>query len=207
MRDPGFVDVFNREADIYDERHGATCGIAHRLALEAVTARGAEPSHIVDIGCGTGALLEAAARHWPGARLSGVDPADRMIGVAGAQLSGAALHVATAERLPFPDRCADLVLSTTSFNHWSDQRAGLAEAARVVTPAGLVVVVEHAPPDPATAVLLTLAGRMVRHHTEHDITEMAWDAGLAPLSVTTEAGGFLRLIAQPTATALWKEPS
>jgi len=42
----------------------------------------------------------------------------------------------TAERLPWPAATFDLVVSTTSFDHWADQRAGLAECARVLAPGG-----------------------------------------------------------------------
>jgi ubiquinone/menaquinone biosynthesis C-methylase UbiE len=38
------------------------------------------------------------------------------------------------EHLPYADGTFDLVVSTTSFDHWSDQGAGLAECARVMTP-------------------------------------------------------------------------
>jgi SAM-dependent methyltransferase len=41
-------------------------------------------------------------------------------------------HHALAERLPWPAATFDLVVSTTSFDHWTDQRAGLAECARVL---------------------------------------------------------------------------
>ena len=34
----------------------------------------------------------------------------------------------------------DLVISTTSFDHWADQGAGLAECARVLTPGGHLVL-------------------------------------------------------------------
>jgi Methyltransferase domain len=34
-----------------------------------------------------------------------------------------------AEQLPLADETFDLVVSTTSFDHWQDQRAGLAERA------------------------------------------------------------------------------
>ena len=46
----------------------------------------------------------------------------------------------TAEQLPLPDGSVDLVISTTSFDHWADQRAGLAECARVLAPGGHLVL-------------------------------------------------------------------
>jgi ubiquinone/menaquinone biosynthesis C-methylase UbiE len=43
---------------------------------------------------------------------------------------------ASAERLPFRDDQFDLVFSTMTFHHWADQRTGIAEVARVLTPGG-----------------------------------------------------------------------
>jgi SAM-dependent methyltransferase len=50
--------------------------------------------------------------------------------------------VGTAERLPWPAATFDLVISTTSFDHWADQRAGLAECARVLVPGGCLVLAD-----------------------------------------------------------------
>jgi ubiquinone/menaquinone biosynthesis C-methylase UbiE len=57
--------------------------------------------------------------------------------------------VGTAEQLPWPDRTFDLVISTTSFDHWADQRAGLAECARFLAPGGCLVLA-----DPFSVLLL-----------------------------------------------------
>ena len=46
----------------------------------------------------------------------------------------------TAEHLPLPDAAVDLVISTTSFDHWQDQGAGLVECARVLAPGGHLVL-------------------------------------------------------------------
>jgi ubiquinone/menaquinone biosynthesis C-methylase UbiE len=48
-----------------------------------------------------------------------------------------------AEHLPYPEDAFDLVLSTTSFDHWSDQPAGLRECARVMRPGGRLVLVDQ----------------------------------------------------------------
>jgi ubiquinone/menaquinone biosynthesis C-methylase UbiE len=37
----------------------------------------------------------------------------------------------------------DLVVSVTSFDHWSDQQAGLAECHRVLVPGGRLVLVDQ----------------------------------------------------------------
>ena len=51
--------------------------------------------------------------------------------------------VGVAEELPYPDESFDLVVSTTSFDHWSDQQKGLAECRRVVTAGGHLVLVDQ----------------------------------------------------------------
>jgi ubiquinone/menaquinone biosynthesis C-methylase UbiE len=48
-----------------------------------------------------------------------------------------------AERLPAPDGAFDVVVSTTSFDHWSDQGAGLAECARVMKPGARLVLADQ----------------------------------------------------------------
>jgi len=50
--------------------------------------------------------------------------------------------VGTAEELPYPGTSFDLVVSTTSFDHWADQQAGLRECARVLAPGGRLVLVD-----------------------------------------------------------------
>ena len=47
-----------------------------------------------------------------------------------------------AESLSFPDALFDLVVSTTSFDHWEDQGVGLAECARVLKRQGHLVLVD-----------------------------------------------------------------
>lgn len=49
---------------------------------------------------------------------------------------------AVAERLPFRDASFDLVVATVSFDHWTDQPAGLTEIARVLRPAGRLVPID-----------------------------------------------------------------
>jgi ubiquinone/menaquinone biosynthesis C-methylase UbiE len=48
-----------------------------------------------------------------------------------------------AEEVGYPDATFDLVVSTTSFDHWADQQAGLIECARVLRPGGRLVLVDQ----------------------------------------------------------------
>jgi ubiquinone/menaquinone biosynthesis C-methylase UbiE len=97
---------------------------------------------VLDVGCGTGALLRRLAARLPDAELAGVDPAPRMLAEARKRLNGVRLEQAAAERLPFADASFDLVVSAMSFDHWADQALGLAECARVLRPGGHLVLAD-----------------------------------------------------------------
>ncbi len=141
------IQAFDDRAPGYEAgwRGGWHRDIARRTADIALASSG-EPSRILDVGCGTGFLLRLLASRLPGAHeLVGVDPAPHMVEVA---QSGAAhdarlrVLVGAAERLPFPDASFDLVVSTTSFDHWTDQAAGLRECARVLAPGGWLALTD-----------------------------------------------------------------
>lgn len=118
--------------------------IAERTADLAASVQSA-PRRVLDVGCGTGYLLRLLATQYPQAiGLAGVDPAPAMIAAAQQAAGDRRLHfsVAAAERLPFPAGSFDLVVSTTSFDHWQDQQAGLRECARIMTPGGHLVLAD-----------------------------------------------------------------
>jgi ubiquinone/menaquinone biosynthesis C-methylase UbiE len=104
-----------------------------------------DPRRILDVGCGTGYLLRVFAERCPQAvKLAGVDPAAAMIEQAGLAASDprVAFTVGSAEHLPYPDHQFDVVLSTTSFDHWGDQRTGLAECTRVLSANGYLIIAD-----------------------------------------------------------------
>ena len=103
-----------------------------------------DPSHIVlDIGCGPGAAVRAAATSV--ARAVGVDRSEPMVEIArrrSRELVNVEFSVAGAEDLPFPDGAFDRVWAIHSFHHWEDQPRGLAETHRVLRPGGRLLIVE-----------------------------------------------------------------
>jgi ubiquinone/menaquinone biosynthesis C-methylase UbiE len=144
---PRDVAAFEARASSYEHgwRGRLHREIADRTAALALSVA-AEPPLVLDIGCGTGYLLRRlAASYRSGRGLLGVDPAPSMIEEARRGTDDERLRFlpAVAERLPFRDGSFDLVVSTTSFDHWSDQRAGLRECARVLVPGGRLVLVDQ----------------------------------------------------------------
>lgn len=72
----------------------------------------------------------------------------------------AILKVASAESLPFPDQTADIVFSSLSFHHWSNQERGIQEIARVLRPGGWFCLADH------TMLLTRLFGEKVKSRDE-----------------------------------------
>jgi ubiquinone/menaquinone biosynthesis C-methylase UbiE len=187
------VAAFAERAPGYEE--GWRGRLHHEIAdrtAELALAGGLVPRRVLDVGCGTGYLLRRLAARCPEATLDGIDAAAPMIEAAEAAAAGpdaARLHfrVGTAERLPWPDGTFDLVVSSTSFDHWADQRAGLAECARVLGPGGRLVLVDQF----SVLLLPTLVGsrrgkartkrRASRLLTEVGFTGLRWHALYAVL--------------------------
>jgi ubiquinone/menaquinone biosynthesis C-methylase UbiE len=140
------VAAFEQRAAHYDE--GWLGRLHHQVADQtAMLARAVSPApaRVLDVGCGTGYLLRLLAAQWHQAEeLAGIDPAPPMIEAAGGSADDPRLRfsVGAAEKLPFADAAFDLLVTTTSFDHWSDQQAGLRECARVLTPGGYLVLVD-----------------------------------------------------------------
>ena len=122
-----------------------------RLAVDIASVSATD--RVVDIGCGPGVAVRAAARR--GARATGIDPASVMLRVARAvtrRSDAVDWAKGTAESLPVPTGEATVVWSLATVHHWKDVTKGLAEAHRVLAPGGRVLAIERQAPDDATGL-------------------------------------------------------
>ncbi len=136
---PGFAGPIGLVAGLAMLVSGrAAAGLAADLASVS------EADRVVDIGCGPGNAVRAAARH--GARVTGVDPAPVMLRLARAltrDRPGITWAQGAAEDLRLPDGSATVVWSLATVHHWKDVTAGLAEVQRVLSPGGRFLVIER----------------------------------------------------------------
>jgi SAM-dependent methyltransferase len=104
----------------------------NRLAAALIAALPAEPSHVLDIGCGSGEI---------GSDLG--DAGHRVVGVEVLARDTCAIPFARFDgrRLPFPDGAFDHAVIVDVLHHTADPTAVLAEARRVTT--GSVVLKDH----------------------------------------------------------------
>jgi ubiquinone/menaquinone biosynthesis C-methylase UbiE len=137
---------------------GLLCGLLF-LAISRTNARLAvdiasvsSTDWVVDIGCGPGVAVRAAAGR--GARATGIDPAPVMLRVARAvtRRHGVDWAEGVAEKLPVPTGSATVVWSLATVHHWKDVTEGLAEAHRVLAPGGRVLAIERQVPADATGL-------------------------------------------------------
>lgn len=137
--------VYDRVAAVYDLYTAPMETFGGRRARQRLLGRAR--GRVLELGVGTGLSL----RSYPaGADLTGVDISPRMLARAErrARRMGvtARLEVADIERLPYRDGSFDTVTAACVFCSVGDPVGGLREAARVVRPAGQVLLYEHVRP-------------------------------------------------------------
>jgi SAM-dependent methyltransferase len=132
--------------------------------------------HLVDVGCGTGnAALLAAER---GARVIGIDPARRLLDVAGVRAddrgADAEFLVGEAARLPLADATAEAVVSVFGVIFAGDARGAVAEMARITTPGGRIVLSAWMPGGPLADVMRVRREAMVTAGMSVGAPPFAW---------------------------------
>lgn len=93
---------------------------------------------VLDVGCAGGFLAEALSRK--GAKVSGIDPADRAIAAAQAHAKAEGLNidyrVGIGESLPWPDNSFDAVTCVDVLEHVSSVDQVISEVVRILRPGG-----------------------------------------------------------------------
>ena len=160
---------------------------AHVVVEEAGPLTG---EHVVDIGCGTGnASLLAAAR---GARVTGIDPAPRLIEVArasaAAQDADASFLLGEAGEIPLPDSTADAVLSVFGVIFAPDAGAAAEEMARITSPGGRIVLSAWVPQGAIADAMRVRAQAIAADGAPGDPPPFAWHEAAALRALLARRG-------------------
>ncbi len=130
------LDVQTHAADTYDTL--MVPALLREWAPRVADAARIQPGErVLDVACGTGTLArEVASRTGPEGMVSGLDPSLAMLATARRRAPALVWKQGVAESLPFADRVFDAVVSQFGLPFFSDPRAALGEALRVLAPGG-----------------------------------------------------------------------
>ena len=149
-------------------RHRASCA-----ALARELRRIGVPGQAVDLGAGGGAHTRVLLDHgWEAVALDESEAA-----VEAARERGLDAHRADPRFLPLPSAECDLVLALEVLQRAEDDRAVMAEIARVLRPGGVALV--GVPADPGLWSTHDVWRGHVRRYTRQDLSALAAYAGLA----------------------------
>jgi SAM-dependent methyltransferase len=163
---------------------------AAQVVIDHAAPHGGE--HVVDVGCGTGNAALLAAEQ--GARVTGIDPAQRLLDVARAEAAVRGLNArflcGEAARLPLAGATAEAVVSVFGVIFASDAPGTVAEMARIATPAGRIVVSAWMPGGALADVMRVRRDAVAAAGLSGDAAPFAWHDRAALASAFAPYGGF-----------------
>ncbi|MDZ8238890.1 MAG: class I SAM-dependent methyltransferase [Nostoc sp. ChiQUE01a] len=176
--------LFDRWAPSYDWLFPSVFYQAiHKRLLEYVNLP--ERANVLDIGCGTGRLLERLATEFPDLQGTGLDLSANMLRMA--RLTNhrhpRLIYVeGKAESLPFAEGQFDAVFSTISFLHYLEPQQVVSEISRVLSPGGCFYLVDITSKKDAQPQLLPISPRGIRLYSPNQRQLLGSSAGLLCLS-------------------------
>jgi SAM-dependent methyltransferase len=159
------------------------------LQRPEVSAAGAS----LDVGCGPGLAAQVFAQKIT--NVSGVDASAAFIAIAHQRLPGRDFREGEMEALPHADASFDVVTGFNAFQYAASPRNALAEARRVLRPAGTIVIATWGLPQDCEAAghLKTLGGLMpppppgapgpFALSDEANLKALATEAGFTPIGI------------------------
>ncbi len=139
------IKEFTKAAVIYDSGHAGIyelCKDDYPPILEEL--ENGEFNTLLDVGCGTGPMIELLSRKYPDKHYTGLDLTPKMIEVANAKkLPNTQFIVGDSEDLPFEDESFDAVICANSFHHYPNPQKFFNGVYRVLTPNGRLVLRDY----------------------------------------------------------------
>ena len=200
------IREFTEAARAYDSNHAGIYEMCRDDYPQMLAELEKEPfDAVLDVGCGTGAVLALLHEKYPDRRYVGLDLTPEMIEVARTKVApGMEFVVGDAENLPFDEASFDAVLCSNSFHHYPNPAAFLAGALRVLRPGGRLILRDYTSSDPVVWLMnhveLPLA-RLVGHGDvrilrQREFVELAQAAGFEVLVMEAQKGFRAHLVAR-----------
>lgn len=200
------IREFTEAARAYDSDHAGIYEMCRDDYPQMLAELEKEPfDAVLDVGCGTGAVLALLHEKYPDRRYVGLDLTPEMIEVARTKVApGMEFVVGDAENLPFDEASFDAVLCSNSFHHYPNPAAFLAGALRVLRPGGRLILRDYTSSDFVVWLMnhveLPLA-RLVGHGDvrvlrQREFVELAQAAGFEVLVMEAQKGFRAHLVAR-----------
>jgi ubiquinone/menaquinone biosynthesis C-methylase UbiE len=180
------VAEYSRLAQEYDRKWSFYIEATTRETMRRLSI--GSKDRVLDVGCGTGALLHQLHIAYPEARLAGVDPVPEMLNVARRRLPPTvALHEGWADRLPYADNTFSVVVSCNMFHYIRQPIAALHEMSRVLRDGGELIITDWCDDYLACQVcdwyLRLFSPAHVKVYRERDCLRLFKEAGLAQANI------------------------
>lgn len=133
---------FNNQARIYDETNTAYYSKYPKISCKDVAERlrNTEYQSLLDIGCGTGYLIDMLHKQ-KNALYCGLDLSPEMLKISKQKLPASVyLTEGSADSLPYEDNSFDVVTCIQSFHHYPKPEKSMSEAYRILKPGGLYIL-------------------------------------------------------------------
>lgn len=132
--------AFNQQAATYDEDiKGQHARSLYPVLLKKLSSL--DFNAALDLGCGTGAVMQAILQSFPDKRVYGIDISENMLQKAKEKLQdNAYLTLGDSEHLPYANETFDVVYCNDSFHHYPAPEKVIAEVYRVLKPTGSFII-------------------------------------------------------------------
>ncbi|MDB9465811.1 class I SAM-dependent methyltransferase [Dolichospermum circinale] len=176
-------ELFDRWANSYDWTFPSFIYQAiHKRLLSQVEL--SANANVLDLGCGTGRLLNRLANQFPEITGTGLDLSPQMLRVARQNNRHRPRLIyleGNAENLPFVEGQFNAVFNTISFLHYPQPDQVLKEVARVLSPGGKFYLVDITFNNSSSCQITPHSPTAVRFYSQKQREEMGNNAGLTCL--------------------------
>ena len=139
------IKEFTKAAVIYDSGHAGIYEMCKDDYPPILAELEREPfDTLLDVGCGTGPMIELLAGKYPEKHYTGVDLTPKMIEKANDKhLPNAVFQVADSENLPFEKNSFDAVICANSFHHYPNPQKFFDGVSKILKPNGRLILRDY----------------------------------------------------------------